>query len=207
MSAPDPGRTDNADFRQIKSGGIGLVERAGKFLADAPDADLAHFGKLLVEWTDSPRLARLDEALGLVSANAGHQAVNLEAALHAMLTAPERERHVLLGRLVSAGRTRSPMASARGGVSPSRRHTLDCRDVALRKLLRLPELQGLSMAETVKWIDSTARRYEAVRWQRERDWAGPPPSEPAATYWHILNAGARVPGKKQLKRILGVDFQ
>ncbi|MEP9370599.1 hypothetical protein [Mesorhizobium sp. KR1-2] len=112
----------------------------------------------------------------------------------------------LLGGPASAAEPPKPIR--RGGISERQRELLAGRNARLRDLHRsIRDWRDLPLLQVAREIDTGARRYEAGRWPRERLWAGPPQYEPAATFWQILQSGARVPGVKQLIQILGMEVQ
>lgn len=110
------------------------------------------------------------------------------------------------GRTSSLDRALS-LKGAWGGISPARRDVLDRRDQLIRTLR--DEVAGWrekSAIAVAPLMALSAQRYEAHRWLRERDGLLPA-DEPAATWWRILSAGAKIPGAKRLRQILDEEIQ
>lgn len=144
--------------------------------------------------------------------------MNLEQALLVLLTASDEERQDAVQRLCGGragvsdpdGECAGPELqrhSRRGGVSSKHRDKLDARNAALQKLLEQPDFCDLPLREAATAISSAAQRYEAISWPKHRKtWGGPPTYEPHATFYDILRSGTRLPGEKQLFRILSQTF-
>lgn len=89
-----------------------------------------------------------------------------------------------------------------GGVSLERQERLRWRDQALTRLWRSCEqFRDHPPIAAARLMDLSASAYETRRWPRERGGA-PPPSEPAATWWAILQRGLAIPKAKRLQSIL-----
>jgi len=91
----------------------------------------------------------------------------------------------------------------RGGVSPSRRDALETRDRSILRLWRIvPEWTDVHPVAVSRMMRQSADKYIRSRWLRDRDAITAPPSEPAATWWKILQSGIAIPGQRQLRNIL-----
>jgi hypothetical protein len=94
-----------------------------------------------------------------------------------------------------------------GGISPVRQDHLARRDLLLRHLWRVtPEWTSLSASVVARLMVQSAKRYEAVRWEREQ-FRPQPATQPAATWWQILSIGLKIPGSKRLQQILDEEIQ
>lgn len=110
------------------------------------------------------------------------------------------------GRTSSLDRALS-LKGAWGGISPARRDVLDRRDQLIRGVRDVvTEWREMSAIAVAPLMSLSARRYESQRWLRERNGVLPP-DEPAATWWRILSAGAKIPGAKRLGQILEGEIQ
>lgn len=88
-----------------------------------------------------------------------------------------------------------------GGLSVAKQDRLARRDTMIRNLWRvMPDWQDQQPVTVARLMAIDAARYERQRWPRER--AAPPPAQPAATWWAILDEGLPIPGMKRLQQIL-----
>lgn len=95
-----------------------------------------------------------------------------------------------------------------GGTSAVRKIGLSRRDRMLCRLRKkMPEWANLSPAAAAKAMSASAKRYEAVRWPRERNHVAGPATQPFSTWWSLLRAGMPVPGERQLSTILRMEIQ
>ena len=95
-----------------------------------------------------------------------------------------------------------------GGVSLERAMKLRRRDSLIRGTWKaVPEWSDLPAARVARLMASDAKRYETIRWPRERDSISAPNEQPFSTWWEILQSGLPIPGAKQFQRILSRDIQ
>lgn len=104
---------------------------------------------------------------------------------------------------VSPSLDRSIGLRTRGGVSPSRRDALETRDRSILRLWRIvPEWTDVHPVAVSRLMRQSADKYIRSRWLRDRDAITAPSSEPAATWWKILQSNLSIPGQRQLRNIL-----
>lgn len=95
-----------------------------------------------------------------------------------------------------------------GGISPLKQIGLGRRDRSLcRMYRRSPEWAELSPAAAAKAMVASFRRYEAIRWPRERNRISGPTTQPNSTWWSMLRAELSLPGEKRLGQILQMEIQ
>ena len=96
----------------------------------------------------------------------------------------------------------------RGGVSFGRALKLARRDQMLCRLWKLvPEWADLTAAAAARLMVRDAKRYQSGRWLREKNFISAPSSEPAATWWLILQDGLALPGERRVLQVLEAEIQ
>lgn len=111
-------------------------------------------------------------------------------------------RRAALARLAGSERRR------RGGVSPEHMERLEWRNERLVALWQgHPEWTALDASAAAAAISKAAQRYRSTTWRQQRHFVGPPPQEPARTFWEITANELNVPGKTQLFEVLRRSVQ
>lgn len=91
----------------------------------------------------------------------------------------------------------------RGGISAQKALALSGRDRILHRLYRTHNAWNeLAPTAAARLISLAATRYEAGRWPRERAQPLEPTTEPARSFWQILQSGELIPKARQLQEIL-----
>ena len=95
-----------------------------------------------------------------------------------------------------------------GGVSIARAMKIRRRDGLIRQVWSVvPEWRDLAPSPAARLMVRDAERYLATRWRRECDSISAPVTQPASTWWTILQDEIAIPGQKQIQRILSRDIQ
>ena len=95
-----------------------------------------------------------------------------------------------------------------GGISAANAVKNAQRDDMLRHLRNIhPEWSEMVPSVASRRMRQAFERYEAGRWKREKSATSAPSSEPATTFWRVLNAGMRMPQEARLRQILEREIQ
>lgn len=90
-----------------------------------------------------------------------------------------------------------------GGLSSTRSQLLERRDMLILRLWKSsPDFCQLPPFAASGMMCLSADQYQRRRWPREKRAIAAPPSEPAATWWHILKSGVPIPGIRRVYQIL-----
>ncbi|MEJ1173180.1 hypothetical protein WA845_02945 [Agrobacterium sp. CMT1] len=95
-----------------------------------------------------------------------------------------------------------------GGITTSNAARNARRDDMLRRL-RDQHIEWCDLPASVasRRMRRSFETYEAGRWKRDRNAIAAPSTEPAATFWRVLNSGTRMPQTDRLRQILEQGIQ
>jgi hypothetical protein len=92
-----------------------------------------------------------------------------------------------------------------GGTSPRYGMALAERNRMLRAV-RSTKWPDLEPGAAARAMLADFGAYEARRWPREQLRLDAPAGEPAATWWRILRAGVKMPGRRRLTQLLAMEI-